>query len=89
MTDTSSTQAVQAAQGSDPSAASSPSAAGKPTASSSTKLSSVGDLQKQAPEVYKAMLEGIAINICNEMKDHQDRIKKMMQEGRQQAGQSG
>lgn len=57
-------------------------------ATSATKVSSVGDLKKKAPEVYNAMLQGIGMSICNEMKHHQERLKKMMQEARRDSGQA-
>lgn len=46
-----------------------------------TKINSLQDLKKKAPQVYKMMMEGIAMNICNEMRSHQERLKKMMREG--------
>lgn len=52
-----------------------------------TTVSSVADLKKKAPEVYNAMLQGIAIHICQEMQHHQSRLKQLMREGRQNAGQ--
>lgn len=47
---------------------------------SSTKINSIKELREKAPEVYQKMLEGIAMNICGKMKDHQDRLKKMMRD---------
>lgn len=49
-------------------------------ASSSTTINSMADLKKKAPELYQKMLEGIAMGICNSMKDHQERLKKLMRE---------
>ncbi|WP_213158508.1 hypothetical protein [Parachlamydia sp. AcF125] len=65
------------------SASSSPSLA--PTSSSagystSTRVDSLAELKKKAPKVYNAMIQGIATHICNEMKNHQDRLKKMTRE---------
>jgi len=68
-------------------------AAGAPTGktgefNASTTVGSLQELQSKAPTVYKAMMEGIAMNIVNEMKDHQDRIKEMnRQAARDAAGQ--
>ena len=50
-------------------------------ANSSTTVNSIKELREKAPEVYQKMLEGIAMNICGKMKDHQDRLKQMMREG--------
>lgn len=46
----------------------------------STTISSLDQLKKKAPKLYKQMLEGIAMNICRDMKDHQERLKKLMRE---------
>ncbi len=54
-------------------------------ASMDSHVSSMADLKEKAPEVYKAMCEGIAMHICNEMKDHQARIKKIKAEFRREA----
>ncbi len=47
---------------------------------SSTTVNSIKELREKAPEVYQKMLEGIAMSICGKMKDHQDRLKKMMRD---------
>lgn len=54
-----------------------------------TKISSLEDLRKKAPKVWKQMMLGIAMNICNEMKKSQERIKKLMREARQDTHQTG
>lgn len=46
-------------------------------ASSATKVQSLQELKEKAPKVYKAILQGIAVNICNKMKDSEDRLKKL------------
>ncbi len=43
-------------------------------------ISSLADLQKQSPEVYRAMMQGIAIHICDDMKKHQERLKQLMRQ---------
>lgn len=54
---------------------------GKSSSSNSdTKINSLAELQEKAPEVWKAMLEGLAMNICNKMRDSQERLKQMMRE---------
>lgn len=74
--------------------AAAPAAAGTSTApasapaasfNASTAISSMGDLEKKAPTVYKAMLEGIATNIINEMKAHEDRMKEINRKNRDHA----
>lgn len=50
-------------------------------ATTSTKIGSLNDLKEKSPELYNKMMQGIATNICNEMKDHQDRLKRLMREG--------
>jgi len=51
-----------------------------------TKIGSMAELREKAPEVYKKMMEGLAMNMINEMRRRQDRLKKMMREYRRQAG---
>lgn len=48
----------------------------------STFVSSLSELKEKSPKVYNAMMEGIAMKICNSMRDHQARLKKLMREGR-------
>lgn len=49
-------------------------------ANSNTKISSLADLKTKAPEVWQKMLEGIGMKICNEMRHHDERIKKLRRE---------
>lgn len=51
-----------------------------------TSVNSVDELRKKAPEIYRAMLEGIAMNMVGQMKRRQDRLKEIMRESRRQAG---
>lgn len=51
-----------------------------------TTVKDLQELKKKAPKVYKAMMMGVAQNITNEMKHHQDRMKEMIDEGRRNAG---
>lgn len=51
----------------------------------STPVSSIEDLKSKAPTVYKAMMEGIAMNIVNEIKDHQQRLKEMQRKAQRDA----
>lgn len=48
-------------------------------------VSSIADLKEQAPDVYKAMMQGIAMNICRDMEHHQNRLHKLHEEYRRQA----
>lgn len=75
---------------SDSQATSSATSTGAPTGTAgefnaSTTIGSMSELQTKAPELYKAMMQGIATNICNEMKDHQDRLKEMQREATRNA----
>lgn len=51
--------------------------------STSSKISSLEDLRIKAPKVWHAMLLGIAMNMCNHMREQQEHLKKMMREGYQ------
>lgn len=42
-----------------------------------SKISSVADLRKKAPEVYQKMMEGLAMSIVRRMRRNQERLKKM------------
>ena len=55
------------------------------TFNASSTVSNMGELQAKAPELYKAMMMGVATNICNEMKDHQEKLKEMMREAERNA----
>lgn len=46
--------------------------------------SSLSDLQQQAPEVYQAMMQGIAMNICNDMEQEQAHLQQIQEEFRQE-----
>lgn len=50
--------------------------------SMSTEIGSLAELKKQAPEVHEKMMMGIAYGIVRDMRKHQERLKKMMREGR-------
>ena len=48
-----------------------------------TQISSTADLREKAPEVWDKMMEGIAQNIIKDMRQRQERLKKMMREARE------
>jgi len=50
---------------------------------SDTRISSMKDLREKAPDVHKAMLEGIGLSIVRRMRMNQERLKKLWREGRQ------
>lgn len=56
-------------------------AAGDET-SGSSRFNSLADLKEKSPKVYNAMMVGIAQNICRDMEDGQQRLKRLMEEGR-------
>lgn len=53
--------------------------------SMSDSVSSMAELKEKAPEIYKAMMQGIAMNICFAIERQQSRLKKMQEEFRRQA----
>ncbi len=55
------------------------------TVSGGTTASNMTQLKERAPQVYNAMMMGVAQNICNEMQQHQDRLKELMREGEEDA----
>lgn len=58
------------------------------TASKDPKLTTIknmDDLKNKAPDVYKLMMEGIAMNICNDLKGHQERLTEIMRDERRKA----
>lgn len=57
-----------------------------PHASHSGKTLSpnIAKWREEEPELYEKMLMALATNIANDMKKKQDRLSKMMKEGRQQ-----
>ena len=56
-------------------------AGGAGNVTTSTTISSLADLQQKAPQLYKIMMESIAMEICNQMQDSQNRLKQMWDEG--------
>ena len=58
-------------------------AAANPGYTTSTAVNSLQDLKNKAPQVYKAMMQGIAQSICSFMEDSNQRIREAMQKMRQ------
>jgi hypothetical protein len=52
------------------------------TSDSKTNFGTMNQLKEKSPKLYNMMLQGIATNMVNELKDHQTRIKEMMREAR-------
>lgn len=69
-----------------PAAATSPTATAQPGYGASTTVTNMTNLKEQAPEVWTAMMQGIAQTIINQMQDAQNRLKALMQQERQDAG---
>ena len=44
-------------------------------------VSNASDLKKEAPEVWDAMIRTAAQRICHDLKDHAERMKRIMREG--------
>ena len=70
------------ASGNVPNAAPGKTAPGKVTGK--TRISTLQDLKNIAPEVYKQMMIGIAMNICHEAEKGQNRIKQAMRKAREE-----
>jgi len=51
--------------------------------SSSDTFSSIGELQRKQPELYRLMTEGIFMSFSREQQHAQDRMKEILREGRQ------
>lgn len=62
-----------------------PTGAAAPGYTAATGVNNMEDLKAKAPEVYRAMMEGIAMNITNQMKAHQDKLKEMQREAQRNA----
>ena len=45
---------------------------------SHTTISNMNELRTKAPKVFKAMMLGIAMQICREQQDHANRLKEMI-----------
>lgn len=45
-----------------------------------TSINSMEDLKKKSPELYRMMMEGIAMNICRKMQRNQEHLKQIMRE---------
>lgn len=44
-------------------------------------VSNASDLKQEAPEVWDAMIRAAARDICDDLKKHAERMKKIMREG--------
>lgn len=54
------------------------------TAAMSGTVSTMADLQQQSPEVYNAMMQGIAMIICGDMQNDEADLEKMEEEFREE-----
>ncbi len=45
--------------------------------SATTQISSMSALRTESPKMFKAMMDGLAQSICKQMKEGQERIKKL------------
>lgn len=77
--DTTASQTTQAAQIAKDGTTASLAAGASTDMTKTIKISTLNDLKEQAPEVYKKMMEGIATTIINQMKDSEERRKKLAQ----------
>ncbi|KAF3361724.1 hypothetical protein PHSC3_001723 [Chlamydiales bacterium STE3] len=47
----------------------------------STTVATLAQLKEKAPQVYNAMMEGLAMNIVSKMRSDQAHLKQIMREG--------
>jgi hypothetical protein len=45
-------------------------------------VSNLAELKDQSPEVYSAMMQGIAMNVCSRMAQQQAHLKQVQEEAR-------
>lgn len=79
------TESAAGSQGSSQAEGSSKSETGVSTFNSSTTIGSLNDLLTKGSEgvkVYKAMMQGLAMQIMQSSQKHNDRLIKMMKENR-------
>jgi BarA-like signal transduction histidine kinase len=55
------------------------------TLTSSSEVKSLAEFKEKAPEVYDKMMLSIATEICNKMKEHQEKLKQMWREATDRA----
>lgn len=82
------TAAVQGAQGSgsanNAQSASANNASANPAVSSSTTINNMDELQKKAPQVFSAMMQGIAMQICQQAEDMNNQLIQLEKQYQQQ-----
>lgn len=50
-----------------------------------TQLKDMAELQKKSPKLYNLMMEGIAMNIVKDMREHQEKLKELMRKAEEDA----
>lgn len=55
------------------------------TANSTQTISSMSELKEINPELYNMMMQGIAMKVVNDMRDHQQHLKEIMRKARSDA----
>ena len=73
-------ESIQPTSSSPPPADFSPKQTSEQASISKTSFSSMAELKREAPEVVRAMMEGIASRVISQMKKHAQRIKKILRE---------
>lgn len=63
---------------------STPAGAASAAAADQSTVGSLAELREKSPEVYQAMMQGLAMKICNSMQKHQARYKEILRKGREQ-----
>ncbi len=69
-----------AAQGADTVSASSNPAAGPASVNGSTKLNSMAELREKEPELFRKIVEGLGMAMCNRMRRSQERSSRLKKE---------
>lgn len=64
-------------------------AAGTQNYTAATKVGNMDQLKNVSPQLYQGMLEGIALTICTQMQDSQNRLHDLMHEEEQEAAGGG
>jgi hypothetical protein len=80
------TEAVTPTSGSEATTSSSaPAAHSGDKVSLSTKFSSMGELRKREPKLYKFMMQGIAMNMISQMQRQESQLERIMKEGQRES----
>ncbi len=80
------TMSTTAVNASDPTVAAGAVSSHTGDVSSSSTVSSLADLKRKAPKVYKMMMQGIAYGMIQKMQHDQDHLTQIMKEAQRNSG---